>query len=168
MAKKINIVGARPKRITILDQPKRRIDAAEIAAGLGATPCGERVSGHLDPIGLAELGTQLLRRLRSSGGRPALADATEICRVPLSSDDVKALEQIMERVAASTGAKPSLGQLVSVIIHASLPAGEGGGGEKTAEFVALQQKIQTLREQNAVLEQRLAEIGAICTSSTGA
>lgn len=117
MAKKINIVGARPKKVQILNQPKRRIDPAELAAGLGASPCGEQVSGFLDPIALAELGTQLLRRLRSSGGRPALADATELCRVPLSAEDIKRLETMVEQIGGSAGAKPSVGQLVSVIVH---------------------------------------------------
>ena len=117
MAKKITIVGARPKRVQILNQPKRRIDPAELAVGLGAAPCGEQVSGFLDPIALAELGTQLLQRLRSSGGRPALADATEICRVPLCAEDVIMLETMAAHIGESSGASPSVGQLVSVIVH---------------------------------------------------
>src|SRR5438128_12692668 len=76
MAKKVNVIGTQPKRVRVADQPSRRIEPAELAAALGAEPCGERIGANLDPISLAELGTALLRRLRSSGGRPALADAT--------------------------------------------------------------------------------------------
>src|SRR5262249_25663182 len=64
-----------------------------------------------------------LRRLRSSGGRPALADATEICRVPLSPEDVKALENITGQIEQSTGTKPSSGQVVSVIVREYLTSG---------------------------------------------
>src|SRR5437762_1419830 len=103
MDKKINIIGAKPKRIQIVNQPKRRLEPAEIAEGLGASPCGERIPENLDLIGLAELGTQLLTRLRSSGGRPALADATEICRVPLGAEDIKTLEAIVAQIEDSSG-----------------------------------------------------------------
>src|SRR5438094_224474 len=99
MAKKIEIVGAKPKKIEIVDQPKRRIEPAELAVALGANLAGGQTAGNLDLIALAELGTQLLNRLRSSGGRPALTDATEICRVPLSAEDLKALEKITDQIA---------------------------------------------------------------------
>jgi hypothetical protein len=117
MAKKVNITGTQPKQIRILDQPRRRIDPAELAAALGARPEGEHVGENLDLISLAELGTRLLSRLRSTGGRPALVDATEICRVPLSADDMKALKKITEQIESTTGAKPSPGQVASLIVH---------------------------------------------------
>ena len=122
MAKKINIVGAKPKKIEVVDQPKRRIEPSELATALGANPTGEQAPGNLDPIALAELGTQLLSRLRSSGGRPALADATINCRVPLSAEDLQTLENMVAHIGASTGAKPSVGQLVSVIVRLHLKA----------------------------------------------
>jgi hypothetical protein len=117
MAKKIDIIGAKPKRIHIVNPPKPPLDPAAVAEGLGARPCGERIEGNLDPIGLAALGTQLLARLRSSGGRPALADATEICRVPLSADDLNALEKLTAEIEQNTGKKPAVGQVVGVIVR---------------------------------------------------
>jgi len=60
MPKKINIIGAKPKKIEIVNPPKRRIEPAELAAALGATPRGVRIPGNLDLIDLGELGTQLL------------------------------------------------------------------------------------------------------------
>src|SRR5262245_54412063 len=122
MAKKIEIVGAKPKKVEIVDQPKRRIEPEDLAAALGANPAGRQTAGNLDLVALAELGTQLLNRLRSSGGRPALTDATEICRVPLSADDIKTLERMVAQIEGSSGAKPSVGQLVSVIVRTHLDA----------------------------------------------
>jgi hypothetical protein len=122
MAKKIDIVGAKPRKVEILDRPRRRIDPAELAEALGAKPTGRPAPGNADLMDLAELGTQLLDRLRSSGGRPALADATVHCRVPLSAEDMKALEALVAQVGESTGAKPSVGQLVSVLVRLHLNA----------------------------------------------
>lgn len=110
------------KRIGIADRPKRRIEPENLATALGANPARHRTVRNLDAIGLAELGAQLVGRLRSSGGRPALIDATETCRVPLSAEDLDVLGALAARIAESSGAKPSVGQLVSVIVHNQLNA----------------------------------------------
>src|SRR5262245_46022576 len=123
MAKKVNIVGAQAKRVRVVDKPRRRIEPAELAAALGAGPHGERIGGNLDPIGLAEVGAQLLRRLRSSGGRPALVDASEFCRVPLSARDIQLLESMTVEIEKATGMKPSPGQVVSIILRDYLSNG---------------------------------------------
>jgi hypothetical protein len=122
MAKKIQIVGAQPKQLEVVDRPKRRIDPGDLAAALGAEATGQHAPLSMDPIALAELGTQLLDRLRSRGGRPALTDATVNCRVPLTAADVKTLETMVAQIGGSTGAKPSVGQLVSVIVRLHLNA----------------------------------------------
>jgi hypothetical protein len=178
MAKKIDIVGAKPKRIEIVDRPKRRIDPAELAAALGAKPIGQHVSGDLDPIALAELGTHLLNRLRSSGGRPALADATEMCRVPLSVEDTKTLETMVARIGASTGAKPSVGQLASVIVRMHLHALKGAPepnastgdpkldmDQEVSRSILRQmidEQLNPLREQVTRLE---SELHAVCAGN---
>lgn len=117
MPKRIEIVGAKAKRIKNKSQSRRHIDSTELAAALGANLADRQVAGNLDPIALADLGTQLLSRLRSSGGRPALTDANEFCRVPLSAEDVKNLEDIVAQIEWSTGTKPSVGQVVGVIVR---------------------------------------------------
>jgi hypothetical protein len=178
MAKKIQIVGAKPKKIEVVDQPKRRIDPAELAAALGANPSGQPAPGNLDPIGLAELGTQLLDRLRSSGGRPALMDAPIHCRVPLGADDVQMLEDMLSRIGASTGAKPSVGQLVSVIVRLHLNALKSVPETAAPADVARQdlehevsrsllrqmidEQITALREQVKRLE---TELHAVCAGN---
>lgn len=117
MARKITVSGNPARTIEVTGKPQRRIEPEEFAAALGAEPIGDTHSAGLDPIALAELGTQMLNRLRSSGGRPALADATEICRVPLSAEDLMALETITADIEQSTGTKPSVGQVVGVIVR---------------------------------------------------
>jgi hypothetical protein len=123
MAKSIEIVGANRKKIEVVDRPKRRIEPVELAASLGANLASGQTAGNLDLIALGELGTQLLGRLRSRGGRPALTDATEICRVPLSTEDLQSLEKITDHIAQTTGSKPSPGQVISVIVHDYLKTG---------------------------------------------
>jgi hypothetical protein len=81
-AKKINVMGKPDRCIELTGRLHRRIEPEEFAAALGAEPVGEAHAPNLDPVSLAVLGSELIKRLRSSGGRPALADATEIaaCR----------------------------------------------------------------------------------------
>lgn len=126
MAKKINITGKPARRIEVTGKPQRRIEAEDFAAALGAEPVGEAHAANLDPLTLAALGSELIRRLRSSGGRPALADATEICRVPLSGEDVRTLEQMVEQLQEASGTRPSVGQLVGVIVRAHLQSHRSG------------------------------------------
>jgi hypothetical protein len=109
--------GNAPKKVQIADVPMRRVEPADVAAALGATETGQRVPHDFDPIALAELGTQLLSRLRSSGGRPALTDATHFCRVPISEDDLRSLEALVDEMRSSIDTKPSIGQLISAIVH---------------------------------------------------
>jgi hypothetical protein len=170
MAKKIIDTGKTARRIEATDRPARRIESEEFAAALGAEPVGEAHASNLDPLSLAALGSELIKRLRSSGGRPALADATEICRVPLSAEDVKTLEGMVAQLESS-GAKPSVGQLVSVIVRAHLqslqavansargaPAKQTAPDESFAK-AALQQiveeQIRSLREQVRRLEAKV-------------
>jgi hypothetical protein len=105
----------------------------------------------------------------------ALADATEICRVPLSAEDVKTLEGMVLQLETSSGAKPSVGQLVSVIVRAHLQglhaaptseaAAEGVEPEPASVLKAtLQQmtedQVRPLREQVRRLESELHAAGS--------
>jgi hypothetical protein len=157
MAKKVKIIGAKPKLIRVLDKPQRRIEPAELAAALGARPRAEYVGENLDLISFAELGAQLLRRLRSSGGRPALTDATEFCRVPLSAEDMKALVKMSAQIEQSTGTKPSPGQIASVIVHDYLSSGSADS-QDLATIATLQSKMNQHLDSIAASIPHLAEI----------
>jgi hypothetical protein len=122
MAKKITVTGKPARRIEVSGKPQRRIESAEFANALHAEPIGPTHALQLDPISLASLGNELIKRLRSSGGRPALLDATEICRVPLSANDIEALEKMTDEIAQSTGTKPSPGQVASIVVREYLCA----------------------------------------------
>jgi len=120
MKEKIVVTGPKPPRITDTGPQPRRISPAEFAAALGAEPCDVRLEGDAGPITLASVGVELLKRLRSSGGRPGLPDATQRCKVPLSETDVSALADIVGAIERATGARPSLGQIASVILRMHL------------------------------------------------
>jgi hypothetical protein len=123
MSKKIIPNDKAVRRIEVTGKAKRRIEPEEFAAALGAESVGEVHISGLDPVSLAALGNELIKRLRSTGGRPALSDATEVCRVPLSADDLKALERITEQIAQTSGTKTSPGQVASTIVREYLTDG---------------------------------------------
>lgn len=125
MSKKIKIVGKQAGRVRDTGKAMRRVEPAKFASALGAEPCSPEASRGIDPISLAAIGNELLKRLRSTGGRPALEDADGICKVPLSAEDIAALELIAESVCEKTGARPSLGQVASVILRVTLDETKG-------------------------------------------
>jgi hypothetical protein len=149
--------------------------AADIEAETPLT-VGEAHAQNLDPVSLAALGSELIKRLRSSGGRPALADATEICRVPLSAEDVKTLEGMVAQVETSSGAKPSVGQMVSVIVRAHLQGLNAAPNSEADDDVIesepassvsnarlqemIEEQIRPLREQVRRLETELHAAGS--------
>lgn len=130
MPKKVTGTGKAARRIEASGKPQRRIGPEEFATALGAELLGDAGTTEFDPTLLAALGGQLVKRLRSSGGRPALVGATETCRVPLSAEDVRALEAMGVQISASSGPKTSVGQLVSVIVRAHLQALNTPAGSK--------------------------------------
>lgn len=157
MAKRINDISRMAERVVDTGPVHRRIEPQDFAEALGAEPCGERLPTRLDPIALAELGTALLRRLRSTGGRPTLADATERCKVPLSAEDVAGLEEIMAQVEKATGTRPSLGQTAAVIIREYLKGGQRDAASSTPEAkneraTALQQLARRVDDLVASLQ----------------
>src|SRR5512143_2718510 len=98
MSKKVKIAGKRAERVQDTGKAMRRVGSDEFASALGAESCSPEVSRTIDLISLAAIGNELLKRLRSTGGRPALEDADETCKVPLSAEDIAALEKIAETV----------------------------------------------------------------------
>ena len=116
-AQRVRIVGTKPRQVRITDRPARRISPEEFGKAICAVPVAYYDPKKLDPISLAEIGTQLLKRLQSSGGRPALADTTYNCRVPMTDEDVKLLEHARTQMQQTTGSNPSLGQTASILLH---------------------------------------------------
>jgi hypothetical protein len=96
-----------------------KVDPALVAKALGAEPTTESLAGALGPITLFAVREELVRRLQSSGGRPALAGTTRRAKVPLSDEEWIKLEELAAAVA-SPGFAPSAGQVASVLLTLSL------------------------------------------------
>lgn len=120
MPRKVNVKGKGAERIEIVGRPARRITPSEFAAALGAEPLADFAGVSLDPITLAEVGNELLKRLRSAGSKPSAQEPTESCKVPLSKDDIAALEEIVTVIGRETGTKPTVGQLAGAILEMHL------------------------------------------------
>jgi hypothetical protein len=102
------------------------VEASSLEAPLGARFASESVELRGSPPSLLGVRQELARRLQSSGGRPALDDATRRQKIPLSDQDWERLEALAER--ASTGdLKPTPAQLASVLIRQALDALEPQG-----------------------------------------
>jgi len=119
MMKKIRTTETtfRPIRDTGASLP--RLDPTQIQEALGAEDSTKELSAALAPIPLFALREELVSRLQSSGGRPALAGTTRRAKIPLSAHDWEKLEELAAAIA-SPGFAPSAGQVASVLLSFSL------------------------------------------------
>jgi hypothetical protein len=120
MARKIVATDSPSRRIRDLGSPSPRIEPALVAGALGAEDMGITLGRDGGPVSAFQVRAELLERLRSSGGRPALEGATRRVKIPLT----EAQWQELENLAASLtdlGFVPSAGQVASVLLGLSLP-----------------------------------------------
>jgi hypothetical protein len=110
------VVTDKPKpRLEIVEARKRRrITPEEIEKGLGAERAGTVPSGG-SPMSAYMVRQELFRRLRSTGGRPALDGADIKPKIPMRQSQWKKLEQLAKRVGTDTF-HPTPAQLASVIL----------------------------------------------------
>jgi hypothetical protein len=120
MAEKVHVVGVKATRIRNTGPTQPRLDPAKVAAALGGEPLRVSLGNDQGPLSLGALGSVLLERLRSTGGRPALVGATQKAKVPLSEGDVERLEKVAQVVGSVLGFRPSIGQVASVILSTYL------------------------------------------------
>jgi len=106
-------------KIAIKPSTMPRLDPAEVAKALGATPAPAAVGGAKGPITLFAVRQELYRRLQSSGGRPGLADADKVAKVPVSEAQWKRLEELAAAIAGP-GFSPSAGQVANVLLAHAL------------------------------------------------
>ncbi len=107
----------RPLRSTSKTVP--RLDVPKIAEALGAEPSDVGFDFFGGPLCLKQVQDELRQRLKSTGGRPALSDASRRTKIPLNENQWGQLEEIATEVA-SPGFSPSAGQIASVLISLSL------------------------------------------------
>lgn len=109
MIKHPKIISTSPKH------PK--ISHEEVAEIFGAEPCGVRVTGN-NPITLAAVRDFLHRKLRSSGGRPAIEGIEQKRnKIPMVKGDWERLSQMAAKLSQQGTIKTTPGQLVAAIIH---------------------------------------------------
>jgi hypothetical protein len=98
-----------------------RVDPTQVATALGAELIGTCEAGIGSPLSIFQVRQELHNRLRSTGGRPGLAETSRRVKIPLSAAQWKALEGIANEVA-EPGFAPSAGQIASVLLSLSLRA----------------------------------------------
>lgn len=98
-----------------------QIDPSRVQQALGAEDATERLAETLSPVTLFALRQELMRRLQSSGGRPALVGTTRRAKIPLRDEEWQQLEELASAIA-SPGFAPSAGQVASVLLRLSLDA----------------------------------------------
>jgi hypothetical protein len=119
MTKKIQVSGATLPPIRDTSPPLARVDPNKVREALGAENTDERLKEALGPVTLFALREELVNRLQSSGGRPAIAGATRRAKVPLNDEDWLRLEELAAAVA-SPGFAPSAGQVAGVLLTLSI------------------------------------------------
>lgn len=119
MAKKLRLTDQPLKVIRDTSTPLPRVPQEVVVAALGAEPAEERLEGALAPVTLFALRFELLRRLQSSGGRPALTGVSRRAKIPLADADWRELEELAA-VVAEPGFAPTAGQVASVLLSLSV------------------------------------------------
>lgn len=97
----------------------RRLDSKAIADVLGGEAYPERIEGRPGPATLYALRQELLRRRRSSGGRPGIEGTSFRAKIPVGDQDWQRLEAIASALSAQ-GFTPSAGQVASVLLSITL------------------------------------------------
>ena len=113
-----------------------RLEPAQVQEALGAEASTERLEEALAPVTRFALREELVKRLQSSGGRPALAGVTRRAKIPLSDEEWLQLEELAAAVS-SPGFAPSAGQVASVLLTLSLRsvASRAGSGQSSSSLI---------------------------------
>ncbi len=118
MATRLKVASSAARAIRHAGSVARSVEPEVIAKALGAEIVPrDRVRGG--PIALHALRRELERRVRSTGGRPALEGARKIQKIPLNPEDWSRLEKLAGEFSRQ-GISATAGQVASVILHRQL------------------------------------------------
>jgi hypothetical protein len=118
---RIRSTSAKQATIRSTSEEQPTVEASHLEGLLAAEHVPEWTGLRGSPPSLLGVRREIARRLQSSGGRPALDDATRRQKIPLSEQDWERLEALAER--ASTGdLKATPSQIASVLIRQALDA----------------------------------------------
>ncbi|MBV8128094.1 MAG: hypothetical protein JO114_10615 [Planctomycetaceae bacterium] len=118
MARLVITDSPKPRLELVEPRTRRRITPEEVEKGLGAERVGMISSGG-SPISAYALRQELFRRLRSTGGRPALDGTDMRPKVPMKRSQWKKLERLAELVKGDNF-HPTPAQLASVILDTGI------------------------------------------------
>lgn len=135
MAKKIVTTDPGPRRIRDISPGAPRIDPAIVAEALGAEATDIAPGRRGSPVFSFQVRTELLNRLRSSGGRPSLEGATRRVKIPVTDSQWQQLEDLAASFT-DLGFVPSAGQVASVLLGLSLPSARDEPDRIRRELVA--------------------------------
>jgi hypothetical protein len=119
MNKRIRDTTPAQKRIRDSSPTQKRVDVERVRKALGAEATTEKLESILAPLTLLAVREEIVARLRSSGGRPALQGTDRRAKIPVNDGEWQLLEQLATAVAMP-GFAPSAGQVASVLLSLSL------------------------------------------------
>ena len=105
-------------RKIIAPRPKSAITPDAFAEAFGAKTLGE-IGEDTNPFSLLHLRDELSKRLRSTGGRPALENAADKWKISVLEEDVEAIKRLSD-MAELEQYKPSPAQIATMLIHMAL------------------------------------------------
>ena len=121
MTKEIRTTETTYRPIRDISRSLPRISPEQVRQALGAEETAAGWAETLAPVTLFAVREELVNRLQSSGGRPALAGTTRRAKIPLSDEEWMQLEALAA-VIGESGFAPSAGQVASVLLRLSLHA----------------------------------------------
>jgi len=142
MTKRIRPTDTTLPRIRDTSESLSRLAPVQIQEALDAESADETLSAALAPLSLRNVREELLKRLQSSGGRPALSGTTRRAKIPLSDEEWAKLEEFAAAIA-TPGFAPSAGQVASVLLSLSLDSIASRLGSQPAAS-SLAREFQTL------------------------
>lgn len=119
MAKTIRTTEPTLKAIQDTSASLPRINLETVETALGAEMSEQRLETAIAPITLFAVRSELLDRLQSSGGRPALSGTSRRAKIPLGDAEWADLEKLAV-VVSKPGFYPSAGQIASVLLSLSV------------------------------------------------
>jgi hypothetical protein len=130
------VAGAARHRLVDASHKPPAIAVADVMTALGGRPLGIQQGDDNAPVALLAIRDSLMRRLRTTGGRPTLSESGPRQRVQVSAEDWRSIVDIASHLAVGRH-KASPAQVASVLIHLALeriPRGElrqlvGAGSE---------------------------------------
>jgi hypothetical protein len=135
MARNDSVPSSAPRRIRDTGRTSARLDSAIIAQALGADGPGPALGLKGSPASVLQIRAELISRLQSNGGRPALQGANRRVKIPITDTQWQELEDLAASFT-DLGFAPSAGQVASVLLSLAIPLAKIEARDQKQQFVA--------------------------------